>query len=60
MLNEKDRDRAASLLLQAERSGVPTTQLDQVFPDIEIADAYAIQKRIIDDKLAAGAKLRGH
>ena len=60
MLNEKDRDRAASLLLEAERSGVPTTQLDQVFPDIEIADAYAIQKRIIDEKLAAGAKLRGH
>lgn len=60
MLNEKDRERAAGLLLEAERTAVPTTQLDQVFPDIEIADAYAIQRRTIDVKLAAGAKLRGH
>ena len=28
MLNANDRARAASLLLEAERSGVPTTQLD--------------------------------
>ncbi|KGD87986.1 2-oxo-hepta-3-ene-1,7-dioate hydratase [Achromobacter sp. RTa] len=60
MLSEEDRNRAAGLLLEAERSGVPTTQLDQAFPGIEIADAYAIQKRIIDQKLAAGARLRGH
>ena len=40
MLNANDRARAASLLLEAERSGVPTTQLDQAFPNIEICLLY--------------------
>ncbi|CAB3727966.1 2-oxo-hept-4-ene-1,7-dioate hydratase [Achromobacter deleyi] len=60
MLNEASRQRAADLLIEAERTGVPTTQLDQAFPGIEIDDAYAIQQRIIAAKLAAGARLRGH
>ncbi len=60
MLNATDRERAATLLIEAERSGVPCQQLDRLFPDIDIADSYAIQKRIIDDKLSRGAVLRGH
>ena len=60
MLNDAQRQQAAALLLEAERTGVPTTQLDQAFPGIEIADAYAIQQHIIASKLAAGARLRGH
>lgn len=60
MLNDAQRQQAATLLIEAERTGVPTTQLDQAFPGIEIADAYAIQQRIIASKLAAGARLRGH
>lgn len=60
MLNNADRQRAAELLLEAERTGVPTKQLDLVFPGLDIEDSYAIQKIIIDSKLAAGAKLRGH
>ncbi|ANN65512.1 2-oxo-hept-4-ene-1,7-dioate hydratase [Bordetella bronchialis] len=60
MLNDQDRDRAAELLLAAERSGEPATQLAQTFPGMEIADAYAVQKRVIDRKMAQGARLRGH
>ncbi len=60
MLNDAQRQQAAALLIEAERTGVPTTQLDQAFPGIEIADAYAIQQHIIASKLAAGARLRGH
>lgn len=60
MLNDQDRGRAAALLLEAERTGKPATQLAQTFPGMEIADAYAIQKRIIDQKIAQGARLRGH
>ena len=60
MLNESDRERAAQLLIDAERSGIPTQQLDQVFPNIEITDSYAIQKKIIDEKCQGGAVLRGH
>ena len=47
MLNDAQRQQAAALLIEAERTGVPTTQLDQAFPGIEIADAYAIQQHII-------------
>lgn len=60
MLNDAQRQQAAALLIEAERTGMPTPQLDQAFPGIEIADAYAIQQRIIASKLAAGARLRGH
>lgn len=60
MLNDAQHQQAAALLIEAERTGMPTTQLDQAFPGIEIADAYAIQQRIIASKLAAGARLRGH
>ena len=40
-MNDAQRQQAAALLIEAERTGVPTTQLDQAFPGIEIADAYA-------------------
>ncbi|MEN3291033.1 MAG: 2-oxo-hept-3-ene,7-dioate hydratase [Burkholderiales bacterium] len=60
MLNDEDRKKAARLLLEAERTVTPTTQLDKTFPGIEIADSYAIQQEIIGIKMQAGAKLRGH
>ncbi|MCD0502000.1 2-oxo-hept-4-ene-1,7-dioate hydratase [Bordetella petrii] len=60
MLSQADRQEAARLLLQAERTAVPVTQLDQTFPDIDIADAYAIQQEAIAARIAAGARLRGH
>jgi 2-oxo-hept-3-ene-1,7-dioate hydratase len=60
MLNDEDRKKAARLLLEAERTVTPTTQLDKTFPCIEIADSYAIQQEIIGIKMQAGAKLRGH
>lgn len=60
MLNDQDRARAAGLMLEAERTGVPTTQLAQAFPGMEIADSYAIQKLVIERKIAQGARLRGH
>lgn len=60
MLNDEDRKEAARLLLEAERTVTPTTQLDKTFPGIEIADSYAIQQEVIRIKMRAGAKLRGH
>jgi len=60
MLNAADRARAAQMLMDAETTGVPATQLDVVFPDIEIDDAYAIQQHVIAAKIAQGAQLRGH
>jgi 2-oxo-hept-3-ene-1,7-dioate hydratase len=60
MLNADQRKQAAQLLLEAERTASPITQLDLTFPGIEIADAYAIQQEAITVRMAAGAKLRGH
>lgn len=60
MLNDQDRARAAGLMLEAELTGVPTTQLAQLFPGMEIADSYAVQKLVIERKIAQGARLRGH
>jgi 2-oxo-hept-3-ene-1,7-dioate hydratase len=60
MLNNEDRKKAAALLLEAERTVTPVTQLDKTFPGIEIADSYAIQQEVIRVKMAAGARLRGH
>ncbi|ARP89399.1 2-oxo-hepta-3-ene-1,7-dioic acid hydratase [Bordetella genomosp. 9] len=60
MLTTEAHKAAARLLLEAERSVKPVTQLDQTFPGLEIADAYAIQKEVIAARMAAGARLRGH
>jgi len=60
VLNPEDRARAARLLIEAEQNGVPTTQLDQVFPGFDIDDAYDVQRRVIATKTAQGARLRGH
>jgi len=60
MLTTEQHKQAARLLLQAEREVKPVRQLDETFPGLDIADAYAIQKEVLATKLAAGARLRGH
>ena len=60
MLSESDRQKAAGLLLEAERERKPTTQLSRVFPHITIDDAYAIQALVQGQKLRTGRRLIGH
>ncbi|UHL65090.1 2-oxo-hepta-3-ene-1,7-dioic acid hydratase [Paralcaligenes sp. KSB-10] len=60
MLSDADITEAARQLIEAEREAKPITQLDKIFPGIEISDSYAIQRETIAVKMAAGAKLRGH
>jgi 2-oxo-hept-3-ene-1,7-dioate hydratase len=45
---------------QAEKARRQIRQLSQEFPDITIADAYAIQKAWIDIKVAQGRVVKGH
>jgi len=59
-LSEHDINTCAGSLHHAEKSRVQIRQLSQDFPDITIADAYAIQKAWIDIKLAEGRVVRGH
>jgi 2-oxo-hept-3-ene-1,7-dioate hydratase len=60
VLSKDDRDKAAELLLTAEKERKPVVQLSKTWPDITIEDAYAISSEVTRRKIAAGAKLIGH
>jgi 2-oxo-hept-3-ene-1,7-dioate hydratase len=60
VLSNADRDKAADLLLMAEKERKPVVQLSKTWPDITIEDAYAISTEVTRRKIAAGAKLIGH
>src|SRR5207302_7375169 len=60
MLSETDRNKAADILMRAEKERKQATQLSKTWPDINIEDAYAISTEVAKRKLAAGAKLIGH
>jgi 2-oxo-hept-3-ene-1,7-dioate hydratase len=60
VLSKADRDKAADLLLMAEKDRKPIVQLSKTWPDITIEDAYAISSEVTRRKIAAGAKLIGH
>lgn len=60
MLSEPDRNKAVEQLLEAERTRTPVVQLSTTWPEIEIADSYAISTEVTRRKIAGGARLIGH
>jgi 2-keto-4-pentenoate hydratase len=60
MLDKASRDSAARMLRGAERSRRAIDPLIDVFPDLEIADAYAIQRTNVAEHVALGASVCGH
>ena len=50
---------AARALAEAERTQVPMRQLSLQYPDMTVEDAYAIQRALIEQKLAEGRRLVG-
>jgi len=50
----------ADLLWHAEHTREPVAPLTAGAPDLTLADAYAIQSRNVERRLAAGAVQRGH
>jgi 2-oxo-hept-3-ene-1,7-dioate hydratase len=60
VLSKGDRDKAADLLMLAEKERKPVVQLSKTWPDITIEDAYAISTEVTRRKIAAGSKLIGH
>jgi 2-oxo-hept-3-ene-1,7-dioate hydratase len=60
MLSDADRRKAAEILLAAEESRTPATQLTKSWPDIQIEDSYAISSLVTEMKIAKGARLIGH
>lgn len=60
MMSEADRNKAADILLAAEKARKQAVQLSKTWPDITIEDAYAISTEVAGRKIASGAKLIGH
>src|SRR5689334_19237166 len=60
MLDTATRDAAARMLRCAEQQRRPIDPLVDAYPDLDIADAYAIQRANIAERLAAGVQICGH
>jgi len=60
MLSEADRQKAADILIAAEKDRQQAVQLSVTFPSITIEDSYAISTEVAKRKVAAGARLIGH
>ena len=60
MLSDADRQKAADILMNAEKTRQQATQLSATFPGITFEDAYAISTECAKRKMAAGARLIGH
>ncbi|MDE3075470.1 MAG: 2-keto-4-pentenoate hydratase, partial [Chloroflexota bacterium] len=58
-LTEQQRQEAADRLLAAERSRAPIDPLTELYPGIQVGDAYDVQLRVIKSKLAGGARVAG-
>src|ERR1700678_3663190 len=60
MLADADRNKAADILIAAEKERKQAVQFSKTWPDITFEDAYAISAEVASRKVAAGAKLIGH
>jgi 2-oxo-hept-3-ene-1,7-dioate hydratase len=60
MLNHEQRREGAESLFRAEHERKVIPQLSLTYPDIELADAYAIQELWAELHLAKGARRVGH
>ena len=60
MLSDADRNKAADILMAAQKERKQAVQLSMTFPGITIEDAYAISTEVAQRKIKAGAKLIGH
>jgi 2-oxo-hept-3-ene-1,7-dioate hydratase len=60
MLSQSDRQKAADILMAAQKERKQATQLSTTWPAITIDDAYAISTEVANRRIKAGAKLIGH
>jgi 2-oxo-hept-3-ene-1,7-dioate hydratase len=60
MLSTDDITAAAAQLYEAERNRVQITPLTLGHPDMDMDDAYAVQKAWVDRKIADGRKIAGY
>jgi 2-oxo-hept-3-ene-1,7-dioate hydratase len=60
VLTDDERRRGAQDLLRAERDRRAIPQLSVTFPEIDLEDAYAIQRLWAEARIAEGARIVGH
>src|SRR6202166_1502390 len=60
MLSDADRQKAADILVKAEKDRQQAVQLSVTFPAVTIEDSYAISTEVAKRKIAAGARLIGY
>jgi 2-keto-4-pentenoate hydratase len=60
MLSETQRRELSAVLADAEQHNVPVSPLSETFSEIEVEDAYAIQRIGVEQRIANGARLAGH
>jgi 2-keto-4-pentenoate hydratase len=59
-LPDPELRKLADRLLDAARTGTPIPPLTSEHPDLDVADAYAIQSAVIESMLAAGDSIAGY
>jgi 2-oxo-hept-3-ene-1,7-dioate hydratase len=59
MMSDADRNKAADILMAAEKDRKQAVQLSKTWPGISLEDSYAISTEVADRKIAAGDKLIG-
>ena len=60
MFSEQRINELAAELQQAEQNRVPVTHFSKRFPEMTVADGYAVSRAWVQLKLAAGRSKRGH
>jgi 2-keto-4-pentenoate hydratase len=60
MLSDEVRQSVARTLATAQADRAPVPPLRDTWPDLDVVDAYTIQLLNIEDRLKAGASVRGH
>lgn len=60
MLSEEQRARAVEGLLESHRTKVQGQRPSEMFPDIDIADSYAISSAVAEARVKSGARIIGH
>jgi 2-oxopent-4-enoate/cis-2-oxohex-4-enoate hydratase len=59
-MNDELRQAAAAVLWEADQTKVPIAPLTETWPELDVVDAYEIQRANIRRRLEAGARVRGH
>ena len=59
MLTDQQRQDASDAILQAERTRKVCPQPSKTWPDMTLEDAYDVQRRWAEARIAGGAKIVG-